>query len=149
MTAKEYLQQIRKDDIKINQIVKEIHDARERIIFISGIDYTKDRIQTSPEDTSGAMKAVEKWYDLEIKLEKQIDYFVNEKQKIVGEIQGMEKQEHIEILYKRYFEYDKQSEHMDIKSFEQIACEINLSYIRTIHLHGEALKAFSKKYLEN
>ena len=47
MKAREYLQQIRIMDIKIVQRITELSQMRDRISIISGIDYSKDRVQTS------------------------------------------------------------------------------------------------------
>lgn len=139
MTAKEYLQQIKKDDIRINQLVKEVDDLRRRTVFISGIDYSKDRVQTSSDGMTGAMKAIEKFYDAEIRLNKMIDRFIEEKEKIVSQIQMLSKSDYIEILYLRYVNY---------MSFEEIACKQAWSYSWTIHRHGEALQEFYKKFIK-
>lgn len=135
MTAKEYLQQIRRDDVRINQLIAEIDKLKTDTIFLSGIDYSKDRIQSSHD--GGLTAAIEKYCDMERKLDKMIDVYVDRKNKIINEIHGLTKTEHIELLYLRY---------VSNKKFEEIACEMNYSYNRAIHLHGEALSAFDKKY---
>ena len=139
MTAKEYLQQIQRNDIKINQLIKEAEDLRKSIVFISGIDYTKDRVQASPDSSTGPMKTIERWYDLERDIEKRIDQHVRLKHKIIQEIQSLKKSEYSEILYMRYVNY---------MSLEEIACSLKYSYYRVAHLHGEALQAFVSTCLE-
>lgn len=135
MTAKEYLQQIRKNDIRINQLVKEIDDLRNKIVLISGIDYSKDRVQTNTEPSSGALKSIEKLYDAELKLNKMIDKFVDEKRRIVNEIQSLDNPTYIELLYMRYVNYMR---------LEEIAVDMHYSFDRTRHIHGAALQAFDK-----
>ena len=62
MTAKEYLSQIRRQDIKIGQRIRQLQQMRDRITFMPGIDYAKDRVQSTP--TSGN-KDIEAIVDLE------------------------------------------------------------------------------------
>lgn len=140
MTAKEYLQQIRKNDIRINQLLKEVDNLRKMTVFIKGIDYTKDRVQSTSDGTTGALKSIEKLYDAEIRLDRMIDRYVNEKQRIVSEIQSLDRPEYIELLYMRYINY---------MSLEAISVEMNYSYNRIKHLHGAALQTFYNKFLKD
>lgn len=137
MTVKEYLQRIRKNNVRINQLQREIDRLRAEVVYIPGIDYSRDRVQSSGDGSTSVNKTIERLYDMEIKLDKIIDRYVDEKAKIITEIQGLDKTEHIELLYLRY---------VANKKFEEIACEMNYSYNRAIHIHGEALSAFDKKY---
>ena len=140
MTAKEYLQQIRKDEIKINQLTEEVGDLRGKIVFFSAIDYSKDRVQTSLDGTPGILKTVEKLYDAETELNRTIGKFEEEKQRIIAEIQGLDKSEHIELLYMRYVNY---------MSLEEICVEMKYSYPPVKRIHGRALQAFYNKFLKD
>lgn len=138
MTAKDYLRQIRRMDIQINQLLKELSDIRQSETWLSSIDYSADRVQHSVSDAS-YVKTIERYVDLQIKIDKKIDRYVSRKNKAIEEIQRLSKDDHVDILFKRYVEY---------KSFEEICTEMNLSYYRIIHLHGEALNEFNKTILK-
>ena len=87
---------------------------------------------------SGFTKGSDEIIDLKSEIDKDIDRFYIERNKIINEIQGLEKSEYCDILYRRYVNYE---------CFEEISLNMFLSYNRTIHIHGEALKAFESKYL--
>lgn len=135
MTTKQYLDRIREADIKILNRTHELEALRKSISLISGIDYSKDRVQSTP--TTGN-KQIEKLIDLESELIDMIDMAANNKHHIINQIHELEDINHIQILYKRYIEY---------KSFEQISCELNYAYNYVCNLHGDALKEFGIKYL--
>ena len=132
MKAKDYLQQIRIMDIKIGQRITELTQMRERISIMGGIDYSKDRVQTSP--TTGN-KQIETLVDLESEINRMINEEAELKHIIIGEIQQLDNPVHVDILFRRY---------VQMQSFERIANDIFLSYYRVIHLHGEALQAMQK-----
>ncbi|MCQ2609007.1 MAG: hypothetical protein MJ197_10030 [Bacteroidales bacterium] len=135
MTAKEYLQQVRLADVKMLQRINQLKEVRASISYISGIDYSKDRVQSTPQ---AGNKQIEKLVDLEAEVNNIIDETVAAKHKIINEIQSLGNADYIQLLYKRYIEY---------KPFETIASEMYLSYYRICHLHGEALKEFQQKVL--
>lgn len=135
MTAKEYLQRIRRADIKIAQRAKELEDLRKSISIISGIDYSKDRVQSSP--TTGN-KQIEKLVDLENEIARMIDEQSEKKHNIIYQLQQLDKPEHVDVLYKRYVE---------CKYFEEIAVDMRYSYSRIRHIHADALRTFEKKFL--
>ena len=53
MTAKEYLQQLHKADVIINQRIQEKADLRARLSSIGSFDYSKERVQTSLPEGAG------------------------------------------------------------------------------------------------
>lgn len=147
MTAKEYLQQIRKQDIKIGQRITQLERMKSRLAqmeayaYATGsIDYSKDKVQSSP--SSGNERVEEK-----VDYEKQVKQFAESvrkmirdgealRDKIITEIQSLENAVYVDILYRRY---------VDCHSFERIACDMSYTYQYTLNLHGEALKAFEQK----
>ena len=66
-----------------------------------------------------------------------IDRFVDLKNKIISEIQGLSNPVYIQILYKKYVE---------AKRLEVIAVEMSYSYDHIKHAHGRALQEFGRKY---
>jgi len=135
MTTKEYLQRLEKLDTIINQKITEMDNLKNMLTCIGSFDYSKDRVQTSPEGDAPFVKTIEKICVLQEEINREIDNFVDEKHKIINQIQSLSKRIYIDILFKRYVEY---------KNFEKIAVETGYSYDHVIHLHGHALQEFEK-----
>lgn len=134
MTSKEYLQQIRADDLRIEQKIKEYESLLSRKASLVGMDYTVDRVQTSPDGT-GFTKIVDRLVDLQQEINDDIDAFCDSQHKKISEIHKLSKPEYIEVLFKRYVEG---------QALEQIAADMGYSYNWCCHIHGEALKEFEK-----
>ena len=132
MKAKEYLSQIKLLDIKVGQRIEEFNEMRARISILTGIDYSKDRIQVTP--TAGN-KQIEDMVDFEKKLYALIKKERDLKHKIIGQIQELENPIYVDLLFRRYIEFN---------SFEKIACDMGYAYNYVCTLHGEALKEFDK-----
>lgn len=132
MRAKEYLQQIHKQDIKIGQRITQLQQMRDRVHIMGSFDYSKDRVQSTP--TSGN-KQIEDLVDFENEIKDMIKREQLLKDKIISEIQTLENAVHVDILFRRYVE---------CQSFERIACDMNYTYQYVLNLHGEALKAFEQ-----
>ena len=139
MAPKEYLMQIQKLNVLIDQRIQEL-DELKHFDGVGAIDYSKDRVQTSPQGEATFVKVVEKICLLEEQINKNIDKFVDLKNKVIGEIQGLSNPVHIQILYKKYVEF---------KRLEVIAVEMNYSYDYIKHQHGYALQAFGRMYLQD
>ena len=135
METKQYLMQISRLDRKINNKLSEIAQYKELAQSISAVE-NKERVQTSPDfDKIGG--AIAKLDEMERKLDKMIDEYVEKKTKIIEQIDKMDDEIHYQILFSRYIEK---------KTFEKIATEINYSFRNTTRLHGKALKEFEKIY---
>ena len=135
MSAKEYLSQIRKLDMMIGQRITELNQMRERLNIITGIDYSKDKIQSTP---SSGNRQVEEMVDCEKEI---LDMIANEtklKHRIIAEIQILDNALYADILFRRYVE---------CLSFERIACDMGYVYNYVCTVHGNALKAFEKQVL--
>lgn len=138
MKAKDYLKRLKRLDTIINQKMQELSALRSTAGSPAGIDYSKERVQTSPSGDAPFVHAVHKIIELEKEINAEIDKFVDEKHTIINQIQGLTKVTHIQLLFKRYVEY---------KNFETIAIEMNFTYQYVIELHGYALQEFEKTYL--
>lgn len=137
MNAKEYLQNLKKLDTVIDQKIKELDNLKTMSTSIGSFDYSKDRVQTSPDGDAPFVKAIEKICELQDEINREIDQFVDKKHRIINQIQGLSKSKYIEVLFRRYVEY---------KSFETIAVEMMLSYQYVIEIHGYALQEFEITY---
>lgn len=137
MNAKEYLQQIKMIDTRIEQRMTQLKEMRHRVKTIGTFDYARDRVQMSP--TSGN-KQIEDIVDLERRIEEMIAYEQETKDKIISQIQSLDNPNYVKILYKRY---------VLMSSLTDISCELSYAYHYVCTLHGEALKTFEKQVLNN
>ena len=133
MRTKDYLNQIRKLDMMIGHRITELNHMRERLSILTGIDYTKDRIQSTP--SSGNIE-VEEMVDFENEILKMIEEETKLKNRIIAEIQILDNALFVDILVRRYVE---------CLSFERIACDMGYSYNYVLNIHGRALKDFREK----
>ena len=140
MKAKEYLRHLQRLDTMINQKIKELNDLRMISQSTGGMDYSKERVQSSPTGDAPFVQSVLRIAELEKEINAEIDRFVDEKHTIIKQIQSLQNPRYIDILYKRYIEY---------KSLEQICVEMKFSYDHIRHLHGDALKEFGEKFLKS
>ena len=135
MTTKEYLCQISRLDRMIQNKLAEISQLRELAMSVSAVK-NEERVQTTPNfDKIGT--AYCKIEEMEEKLDKLIDEFVDKKNLIISQIDEIENETYYEILFARYIEK---------KTFEKIADEMTYSWRQVIRLHGRALQEFEKKY---
>lgn len=133
MKAKEYLQQLQRLNTMINQKIKELGDLRLMSQSVGDIDYSKERVQSSPSGDAPFVKPVLRMIELEQEINAEIDRFVDEKHEIINQIQALQNPKHIDILYKHYVEF---------KRLEIVAVEMNFTYQYIVELHGTALKEF-------
>ena len=135
MTTKDYLNQVGRLNRMINNKLIEIAQLKELACSISAIQ-TGERVQTTPNyDKIGTAYA--KIDEMERKLDKLIDTYVDKKNHIISQIDGVEDEMLYNILFARYIER---------KTFEKIATELEYSWRQIIRLHGKALKQFENQY---
>lgn len=134
MKAKEYLLQIETLQTKIEQKRQRAKEYRELALTSGGFDYSKERVQTS--NFGGQIEnPVIRYIALEQEINEDILLLQQTKDKITGEIHNINNPDFIKLLYKRYVE----SINLGV-----IAKEMQYSYDRIRHMHGEALKEFEK-----
>ena len=135
MDTKQYLQQISRLDRMIQNKLAEISQLRELAMSVSAVK-NEERVQNTPNfDKIGT--AYCKIEEMEEKLDKLIDEYVDKKNLIISQIDGIENETYYEILFARYIEK---------KTFEKIADEMTYSFRNVTRLHGRALQEFEKKY---
>lgn len=137
MTVKEYLEQIKTLDIKIDQKQKQLDELRLKAYGDKSPSIGKSLIQSSPNGDQMESSVV-RYVDLEHEIEVMIDNYTDTKNRIINEIHMLNNNLFIQLLFKRYVEY---------KQLDVIAIEMNYTedYIR--HVHGNALEAFRTKVL--
>ena len=137
LTAKQYLDQLRVIDTKINQKMEELADLMTTATSTGAIDYSKDRVQTSPQNAQE--NRICKYVDLDAEINREIDEFVDIKHRVTKEIQELNVDYYIKILFKVYVQY---------KTVKDAANEIGLSYQYVRDLHKKALKAFEELHTD-
>lgn len=137
MKAKEYLRQLYRLEVVIKQKMKEKEELYYLLRGISGIDYSREKVQASRPNEASFAKILEKASRLDEEINSEIDKFIDLKHLIIKQIQSMDEHNYIELLYKRYVEF---------KDFSTIADEMNFVVQYVIELHGKALKAFERTY---
>lgn len=137
LTAKQYLDQLRVIDTKINQKMEELADLMTAATSTGAIDYSKDRVQTSPQNAQE--NRICKYVDLDAEINREIDEFVDIKHRVTKEIQELNVDYYIKILFKVYVQY---------KTVKDAANEIGLSYQYVRDIHKKALKAFEELHTD-
>lgn len=131
--AKEFLQQIKLHDARIDRNLEELDNLRAMTTKITAT-WKDDVVSgTGNQDKLGA--AVAKIVDLQAEIDKDIDAYIDMKRKVWDLLNGIKNPEQLQILYKRYFKYEH---------WEQIACEMNMTYRNVCYIHGRALQAVSE-----
>ncbi len=136
MTIKEYLTQVRKLRILIDQRERELESLRTaRFGCVNGVDYGRIPVKGSRRVGGSFEQASIKALDLEGEIAGLIEQYNELQHTIIGQIQQLKKPEHMQILYKRYVEE---------KRWGLIADEMGYSCDHIRHLHGFALLDFAK-----
>ena len=129
-SAKAELHEVRKLCLKIYQLYRE----KESLLGITRNIKSDERVQTSTG--SGGLEATVLERDrIQKEIDKAMSLYISERQQIIDRIHRTDKEEYIQVLYKRYIEG---------KSFEAIKREMHyeVSYLRKLHV--KALNAYIK-----
>lgn len=135
MTTKDYLNQISRLNRMINNKLAEVSQLRELSRSISAVKNEERVMSSSDPDKIGSTYA--KIDEMEHNLDNMIDEYIEKKDLIIGQIDGIENENYYNILFSRYIEK---------KTFEVIATEMKYSWRQIVRLHGNALKSFEEKY---
>jgi predicted ATP-dependent protease len=131
--AKQYLNQLKKLDTIIEQKKEELSLLYNEITGGGGIDYAKDRVQTSPQNAQE--ERICRYVAMEDEIKSNISDYTEKRHRIIDEIHKLKDKRHMDVLYKHYVEF---------KGFRAIAKEMHFSYEYIRHLHKDALHEFEK-----
>lgn len=129
-SAKAELLEVRKLCLKIYQLYRE----KESLLGITRNIKSDERVQTSTG--SGGLEATVLERDrIQKEIDKAMSLYISERQQIIDRIHRTDKEEYIQVLYKRYIEG---------KNFKEIKREMHyeVSYLRKLHI--KALNAYIK-----
>lgn len=140
MTVKEYLQQLYKLNVTIEQRKQEKADLRESIYSIRSNNYSEERVRASVPADSTHERVMVRIIELENKIDRLITEQVELKDRIIEQIHDLDNVDQIKVLYKRYVLFEK---------VEQIAEDMNFSYRSIYRLHDRGLEEFQKIHMDN
>lgn len=129
-SAKAELLEVRKLCLKIYQLYRE----KESLLGITRNIKPDEKVQTSTG--SGGLEATVLERDrIQKEIDKAMSLYISERQQIIDRIHRTDKEEYIQVLYKRYIEG---------KDFKEIKREMHyeVSYLRKLHI--KALNAYIK-----
>ena len=137
MTARQYLKQVSKAKRQIVALEYEIEEWRTRLTSTT-VTLKRDRVKSSPKADRFAdlMAAL---VDKELYYQSLLYAYMKLRSDIVKQIWPMEPALYAELLYKLYVEE---------KSLRRASRELHYDYTYLCRVHGAALRAFEKTYLE-
>ena len=136
MTAKEYLSQLRRLNVVINNKIKELDELRAVSGCVSGIDYALDKVQVSPKAGGSFEEVIEKIILLDEYIDELTDKFINLKIALNADIEELTNLKYKKVLQMRYIE---------LLPFDEIAGKMGISERSVYYIHGRALASFEKK----
>lgn len=132
-SPKKYLQQIRLYDSHINTKLEDLHQLKEMVTKITPT--LKDNVVSGGGSQDKLGDAVAKIVDLEAEIDRDIDRYVAAKQEISATLDKLTDPDQLQVLHMRYVQY---------KTWEQIACEMNMSYRNVCYIHGKGLQSVNQ-----
>ena len=131
MRAKQYLKQAYRLNELIQSNQNELDELKELSTNLSGIDYSKDRVQTSPSGDAGYTNIVLKILELEDAIKTDIEKLLSLKLEIRTTINEVQDNEEKLLLKHRY---------LNFMTWDDI-CELMHVSMRTAHrIHSLALE---------
>lgn len=130
---KEYLKQVKLYDTHINNKLDEMDNLKEIVTKVT-TSLSFDPVHGSGnQDKLG--NAVARIVDLQTEVNRAIDAYIDKKREICMVIDQITDPDQLRVLYKRYF---------DDLTWEQIACDMHMSYRNVTRIHGRALQSVAK-----
>lgn len=135
MTAKEYLNGIRRLDLRLKTKEAEFSRLEQDITTLKGIDYSKDRVDGGAGGDMG--DNIARLIDLQTVLNEEWDELIRRREEARKMIKAMPDEKHLTILLLRY---------VNNRSWNEIAEFMHYTFRNTTRIHGQALQAFGEKY---
>ena len=134
MEAKEYLSEIERLNIIVEQQYEEVSKLRQLLYGTGSIDYEHDRVTGGKlPGTVGLPEKVAKITMAEKELDAMIDEYNDFRKKVISQIWKLHNKLHVKYLYKRYVEG---------KALRSIAVELHYTYDYTRQLDSVSLSNF-------
>ena len=135
MTTKQYLKQIERLDLMIENKLSEVYNLKAMAVSISSPSNT-DRVQSSGSYDKLSDK-VAKLVDMEREIDELVDNYVDTRKKIISQIDAMENKNSYSILTDVYVKRIP---------FKEIFIRMKISERRMYSLYSIAMKEFEQLY---
>lgn len=132
--VKKYLGEIRTLRRRAETLGERLRELRAQATLLTGIDYSKVIVQTSPSDMMSDIMS--ELADMEKRYRDAIVTYQRAVDERARWIYLIGRAQYEEILERRYLRG---------QTIEEISRTMNISYERAKHLHGEALEAYRRK----
>ena len=133
MTMKEWFSRCRRLDKLLDELQQQRREEWERVTSVTA-NLTADVVDGTKDPHK-----FDRYAELDDMIASEIRELLDIKCEVKAVIMQIPDYRYRDVLDKRY---------IDMKSWEQIAVEMNYTYRRVTQLHGEALKA-AEEYIEN
>ena len=125
MTAKEYLQQIKKKDDEINRKIERVEELCSSVASTRSPTLTADRVQTSVAGDK-VSETVAKIVDLEAEINADIDSFVDLKNEVRQKVRSCCNRTEVRVIELHYFNY------LSIK-LTAVNMKMNIRSVQRVH----------------
>lgn len=129
LTAKQYLNRVRRIDKEIEALLRMVRKTRESLESMTQ-NYDGDGAQSTKNPHK-----FDRLVELESMVDKKIDEQIDLKAEILNTIMQLDDRRQRLVLMEYYVE---------MKTWEQVAVDLNYSYMHITRLHGYALKEIGK-----
>lgn len=130
---KDYLKQIENMDLYIQQLISEVEELRSLSQSVSSVQYGERIKSGSQKNEAPFVNYLVKINELEIKINQEIDKFVDLKTVIISAIEELDDLEERILLRAKY---------ISRKSWDDIFEQLNRSRSATYRVHASALEHF-------
>lgn len=131
--AKRYLQQVKQCEVRIQIKMEELEQLK---AFTTKVTSTLSDVSVSGTKNNDKMgDAIVKIIELQNDINCEIDRLVDLKKEVCAVLDKVSNEDQHTVLYKRYVLF---------KTFEKIACEMNMTYRNVCYIHGRALQAVER-----
>ena len=131
--AKAYLKKVKLYDTHIDNKLAELERLKAMVTKIT--QTWKEDVVSGSRSQDKIGDAVSRIVDLQKEINKDIDSFVDMKQEILDLVDKIEDADQLNVVYKRYILYE---------TFEQIACEMHMTFRNVCYIHGKALETVAE-----
>lgn len=133
MGAKEYLEQVKLFDAHINNKLDELERLKGLVTKVTST--WKGDVVSGGGNQDKLGDAVARIVDLQREVNQAIDDYIDKQKEIGAILDQIKDPDQLRVLYKRYF---------DGLTWEQIACDMHMTYRNVCYIHGRALQAVGR-----
>ena len=133
MSAKEYLEQVKLFDAHINNKLDELERLKGLVMKVTST--WKGDVVSGSGNQDKLGDAIARIVDLQREVNQAIDDYIDKQKEIGAILDQITDPDQLRVLYKRYF---------DGLTWEQIACDMHMSYRNVCYIHGRALQTVGR-----